>query len=82
MDMTLAFFAKMLGEDVSQQAAKFAEYNGQWSDPSDDPWGSTVCCRANACDLVLGVQGLSLVLDSCMVLEPLQLQFETKLPGH
>ncbi len=39
MDMTLYFLSKVLGEDVARQAASFAEYAGQWTDPSDDPWG-------------------------------------------
>ena len=39
MDMSLYFIAKVLGEEVAAQAAKFAEYSGQWKDPSDDPFG-------------------------------------------
>ncbi len=39
MDMTLYFLSQVMGEDVARQAANFAEYAGQWTDPSDDPWG-------------------------------------------
>ena len=39
MDMSLYFIAKVLGEEAAAQAAKFAEYSGQWKDPSDDPFG-------------------------------------------
>lgn len=39
MDMILFMISRMLGEGTARQAAKFAEYNGQWKDPKNDPWG-------------------------------------------
>lgn len=40
MDMILHFIALTLGQATARQAAKFAEYNGQWTDPNEDPWGT------------------------------------------
>lgn len=37
--MILFFLAQVLGEGAARKAAQFAEYNGQWQDPSNDPWG-------------------------------------------
>ena len=38
LDMTLYFIAKEMGQEEAEKTAKFAEYNGQWTDPLDDPW--------------------------------------------
>ena len=38
IDMTLFFIEQVWGAEEAQKAAKYAEYNGQWADPSDDPW--------------------------------------------
>lgn len=42
MDMILYFIACVLGDATAQQAAKFAEYNGQWRNSKDDVWGEAV----------------------------------------
>ena len=39
MDMTLHFISLVLDDATAAQAAKYAEYNGQWVDALDDPWG-------------------------------------------
>ncbi len=39
MDMALAFIANLKGDDIAEEAARFAEYSGSWRDGEDDPWG-------------------------------------------
>lgn len=40
MDMILFFIAKLLGEDIAKSTAEFAEYSGEWSDSTNDPWAN------------------------------------------
>lgn len=42
MDMILYFIASTLGNATAQEAAKFAEYNGQWRNSEDDVWGEAI----------------------------------------
>ena len=39
MDMALAFIASLHGESTAEEAARFAEYSGNWRNGADDPWG-------------------------------------------
>lgn len=42
IDMALAFVAKYNGQEVAQKVAAYAEYNGDFSDSKNDPWGSLI----------------------------------------
>ena len=42
MDMALAFIASLHGEPTAEEAARFAEYSGNWRDGADDPWGRKI----------------------------------------
>lgn len=40
--MALAFIAKHHGKEVAHNVAAYAEYNGDYSDSRNDPWGSLI----------------------------------------
>ncbi len=42
IDMALAFIAKHHGKDVAHDVAAYAEYNGDYSDSANDPWGRLI----------------------------------------
>ncbi|KAK9832752.1 hypothetical protein WJX81_008413 [Elliptochloris bilobata] len=42
MDMALAFIASVRGQAQAEEAARFAEYSGNWQDGADDPWGRRI----------------------------------------
>lgn len=39
MYMALAFIQELHGPQVAAECAQFAEYSGQYSDPTNDPFG-------------------------------------------
>ena len=40
--MALAFIASLRGESTAEEAARFAEYSGNWRDGADDLWGRKI----------------------------------------